>query len=64
MHVVILSAYIRHLISMKDVGMRLATIHSLHFYLELSQRAREEIINGTFESFFNKYSKILDEIME
>jgi queuine tRNA-ribosyltransferase len=58
-------AYIRHLISMKEIlGMRLATIHSLHFYLELSQRAREEIINGTFESFFNKYSKILDEIME
>jgi queuine tRNA-ribosyltransferase len=58
-------AYIRHLISMKEVlGMRLATIHSLHFYLELSQRAREAIIEGTYESFFNKYYPILDEIME
>lgn len=31
-------AYIRHLIMMQEIlGMRLTTIHSLHFYLELVQ---------------------------
>jgi len=58
-------AYIRHLISMNEIlGMHLATIHSLHFYVELSQRARAAILEGTYEHFFQKYYPLLDQIME
>lgn len=58
-------AYIRHLISMNEIlGMHLATIHSLHFYVELSQRARAAIIEGTYEQFFHQYYPLLDQIME
>lgn len=58
-------AYIRHLISLKEIfGMRLATIHSLHFYLELTTRIREAILNDSFDDFYNKYIHILDSIFE
>lgn len=58
-------AYIRHLISMKEIlGMRLATIHSLHFFLDLTTKAREAIINNQYEEFFNKHYPMIDEIME
>jgi len=46
------------------LGMHLATIHSLHFYVELSQRARAAIIEGTYEQFFHQYYPLLDQIME
>lgn len=58
-------AYIRHLISMKEIlGMRLATIHSLHFFLDLTTKAREAILNDQYDEFFNRYYPLLDEIME
>jgi len=58
-------AYIRHLISLKEIlGMRLATIHSLHFYLELTTRIREAILENRFEEFYKKYIVVLDSIME
>jgi queuine tRNA-ribosyltransferase len=41
--------YIRHLIKAEEIlGLRLITIHNLHFYLNLMSRARAAIENGTF----------------
>ncbi|HWY39174.1 MAG TPA: tRNA guanosine(34) transglycosylase Tgt [Chthoniobacterales bacterium] len=44
--------YIRHLIKAEEIlGLRLITIHNLHFYLELMRQAREQIDTGTFDQF-------------
>ncbi|MCL1827321.1 MAG: tRNA guanosine(34) transglycosylase Tgt [Candidatus Cloacimonetes bacterium] len=58
-------AYVRHLISMEEIlGMRLATIHSLHFYLELTTRIREAILQDKFAEFYHKYINILDQLID
>ena len=55
-------AYIRHLIKAKEaLGMRLAVIHNLYFYNELTEKIREAIDGGYFESFYQKYRNILGE---
>ncbi len=44
--------YIRHLIKAEEIlGLRLITLHNLHFYLELMKRARSEIEAGRFAEF-------------
>jgi queuine tRNA-ribosyltransferase len=44
--------YIRHLIKAEEIlGLRLISIHNLHFYLELMRQAREKIDSGTFYEF-------------
>jgi queuine tRNA-ribosyltransferase len=44
--------YIRHLVKAEEIlGLRLITLHNLHFYLELMNRARDEIERGTFDQF-------------
>jgi queuine tRNA-ribosyltransferase len=44
--------YIRHLIKAEEIlGLRLITLHNLHFYLNLMNRARTEIESGTFDQF-------------
>ncbi len=44
--------YIRHLIKAEEIlGLRLITLHNLHFYLELMTRTRAAIENGSFDSF-------------
>ena len=44
--------YIRHLIKAEEIlGLRLITLHNLHFYLNLMRQARTEIENGTFDHF-------------
>jgi queuine tRNA-ribosyltransferase len=44
--------YIRHLIKAEEIlGLRLITLHNLHFYLNLMSRARTEIESGTFDKF-------------
>ena len=44
--------YIRHLIKAEEIlGLRLVTLHNLHFYLNLMSRARTEIERGTFDQF-------------
>jgi queuine tRNA-ribosyltransferase len=44
--------YIRHLIKAEEIlGLRLITMHNLHFYLDLMRQARCEIENGTFDQF-------------
>ena len=54
-------AYLHHLFKAKEVlAMRLAVTHNLYFYNTLMERIREELDNGTFESFKNKYVDLLD----
>jgi queuine tRNA-ribosyltransferase len=44
--------YIRHLVKAEEIlGLRLITLHNLHFYLDLMRRARETIEAGTFADF-------------
>jgi queuine tRNA-ribosyltransferase len=44
--------YIRHLIKAEEIlGLRLITLHNLHFYLELMNRTRRAIEDGTFADF-------------
>jgi len=44
--------YIRHLIKAEEIlGLRLITLHNLHFYLDLMRQARAAIKNGTFNEF-------------
>jgi queuine tRNA-ribosyltransferase len=44
--------YIRHLIKAEEIlGLRLITLHNLHFFLNLMNRARNEIGARTFDQF-------------
>ena len=46
------AAYLRHLQQCNEIlGARLATIHNLHFYLDLMARIRAAIEAGEFERF-------------
>jgi len=48
--------YIRHLIKAEEIlGLRLITLHNLHFYLNLMNQARAEIEKGTFDQFRNAF---------
>ena len=45
-------AYLRHLyMSDEMTGLRLNTLHNIHFFLELASKARESIRNGVFGEF-------------
>ena len=45
-------SYIRHLIKAEEIlGLRLITLHNLHFYLDLMRQARERIESQTFDEF-------------
>jgi queuine tRNA-ribosyltransferase len=47
-------AYLRHLIkSGENLGIQIATIHNLAFYLDLMKEARERILDGTFVAWKN-----------
>ncbi len=52
-------AYIKHLLKTNEMlGARLATIHNLHFFLDLMRRMREAIQTGSFDEFrHNFYAK-------
>jgi queuine tRNA-ribosyltransferase len=48
--------YIRHLIKAEEIlGLRLITLHNLHFYLELMNRARRAIENDSFAEFRREF---------
>jgi queuine tRNA-ribosyltransferase len=48
--------YIRHLIKAEEIlGLRLITLHNLHFYVDLMRQAREHIENGSFEEFRKRF---------
>ena len=50
-------AYIRHLfVAGEMLAMRLAVMHNLYFYNELTRRIREALDNGTFSQFRAEYS--------
>jgi queuine tRNA-ribosyltransferase len=45
-------AYLRHLVKAEEIlGLRLISIHNLHFYIGLARNAREHILAGTFQDF-------------
>ncbi len=45
-------AYLRHLVKAEEIlGLRLVTMHNLHYYLGLARGARTAILDGTFEEF-------------
>ncbi|PYK95247.1 MAG: hypothetical protein DME36_02735 [Verrucomicrobia bacterium] len=44
--------YIRHLVKAEEIlGLRLITLHNLHFYLDLMKQARTAIKGGSFDQF-------------
>jgi queuine tRNA-ribosyltransferase len=48
--------YLRHLIKAEEIlGLRLLTLHNLHFYLDLMKRARSAIDTGTFAKFLRDF---------
>ena len=54
-------AYIHHLFKAKEMlAMRLCVMHNLHFYNTLMERIRENLDNGTFKDFHDKYVDLLD----
>jgi queuine tRNA-ribosyltransferase len=49
-------AYLRHLLKSQEIlGLRLLSIHNLHFYLDLMKRARRAIEDGTFSTFRTQF---------
>jgi queuine tRNA-ribosyltransferase len=49
-------AYLRHLIKAEEIlGLRLVTMHNLHFYIGLARRARSAILDGRFEEFRREF---------
>ncbi len=57
--------YIRHLFKAEEqLSGRLAVLHNLYFYNELMDRICEELDNGTFERFANKYATLLQKKAE
>lgn len=59
-------AYIRHLHHTKEVlGLRLSTIHNLHFYLDLMREMRQAIVEARFmawrKNFLNLYRGLEDD---
>lgn len=53
-------AYIRHLLKSGEMlGMRLAVLHNLYFYNNLMEVIREQLDNGTYTQFYEKYKNIL-----
>ena len=53
-------AYIRHLFTAGEMlGMRLAVMHNLYFYNQLTQRIRDALDEGTFAEFRAEYSEKL-----
>jgi queuine tRNA-ribosyltransferase len=48
--------YIRHLVKSEEIlGLRLITLHNLHFYLDLMRQARAKIDNGAFDDFRREF---------
>ncbi len=53
-------AYVHHLFKAEEMlGMRLAVMHNLYFYNDLTRRIREALDEGSFAQFREKYSPLL-----
>ena len=62
-------AYLRHLFNTGEItALRLATVHSLYFYMDLMRRMREAILSGSFlewrEKFLSGYRSDENEVKE
>ncbi|MCX5680039.1 MAG: tRNA guanosine(34) transglycosylase Tgt [Candidatus Omnitrophica bacterium] len=50
-------AYIRHLFNTEEIlGLRLVSLHNIHFYVKLIQLSRESIASGRFAEFIGGFS--------
>ena len=48
--------YLRHLLKAEEIlGLRLVSLHNLHFYLNLMTRVRAELEAGTFQTFREQF---------
>ena len=48
--------YLRHLLKAEEIlGLRLVTLHNLHFYLQLMEQARAAIVAGSFGTFRKEF---------
>ena len=55
-------SYLRHLIkSNENLGIQIATLHNLNFYLSLMKEARKRILDGTFTPWKNQLTPILSQ---
>ena len=51
-------SYLHHLFNTKEIlGLRIASSHNLHFYIQLMSTMREKIKNGEFNSWANEFLK-------
>lgn len=58
-------AYLRHLFSVDELlAMTLASIHSLHFYLQLVTEARKAILENRYQQFYNNVSPKLQHVVK
>lgn len=54
-------AYLRHLFKAEEMlALRLAVMHNLHFYNNLTLKIRDSLENGEFQAFRSEYIQILD----
>ena len=52
--------YLNHLFNTNEIlGSMLLTIHNINFYQQLMRQIRENIINGTFDDFHDKYINVV-----
>lgn len=53
-------AYLRHLFNTNEIlALRLASLHSLHYYLDLMKKIRESIVDGSFNKLYSELSAAL-----
>lgn len=53
-------AYVKHLFKANELlGLQIASVHNLHFYLWLVREARKHILEDTFTEWKNQMSKVL-----
>jgi queuine tRNA-ribosyltransferase len=58
-------AYLRHLFRSREIlGLRLATIHNLHFVLDLMAQIRESIRQGRFVAFMEAFLAVYEAVPE
>jgi len=54
-------AYLRHLFQNGEpLAMRLASVHNLHYYLELVGGARGALLKGTFSEYYKEFHETLE----
>ena len=58
-------AYLRHLYNANEIlGLTLATVHNVYFYLELVRRARRHILNNEFKSWKQQILQEITQVVE